>query len=145
MKPPAVGRIESIRSLYINAPVKKVWAVHADINTWAAWHPGITEATLDGKLAQGAVFRWKSGGMSIESTVQKLVEGEEIHWSGKALGTRAIHKWYFKKKGDGTIVSTEQTMGGWLVLILRIVMPKFLDRSIDEWLANLKKRAESAR
>jgi len=145
MEPPALGRIESIKALYIDAPVKKVWAVHTDINTWAAWHPGITEATLDGKLAQGAVFRWKSGGMSIESTVEKLAEGEEIHWSGRALGTRAFHKWYFKKKGDGTIVSTEETMGGWLVLILRIVMPKFLDRSIDEWLANLKKRAESAR
>ena len=66
MEPPSLGRIESIKALYINAPVKKVWAVHADINKWAAWHAGITEASLNGRLAPGAVFRWKSGGLAIE-------------------------------------------------------------------------------
>ena len=142
MEIPSFGKLESIKALYINAPVKKVWAVHADINKWAAWHPGITEASLNGKFAPGAVFRWKSGGMSIESMIEKVVDGEEIIWSGKALGTRARHKWYFKKKGDGTIVSTEETMEGWLVLILSIVMPKFLDKSIDQWLEHLKKKAE---
>lgn len=145
MSIPSLGRIESIKALYINAPVKKVWAVHTDINKWATWQADITEASLGGRLASGAVFRWKSGGMSIESTIEKLVEGEEISWSGRALGTRALHKWYFKKKGDGTIVSTEEAMGGWLVLILRIVMPKFLDKSIDRWLEQLKKKAEAAR
>ncbi len=98
MEPPSLGRIESIKALYINAPVKKVWAVHTDINKWATWQADITEASLGGKLASGAVFRWKSGGMSIESTIETLVDGEEIVWSGRALGTRALHKWYFRKR-----------------------------------------------
>ncbi|HSV96976.1 MAG TPA: SRPBCC family protein [Spirochaetota bacterium] len=139
---PFFGKLESIKALYVNAPVKKVWAIHADINKWPAWHPGITEAALGGKLAPGTVFHWKSGGMTIESTIEKVVDGEEVIWNGRALGTRARHKWYFKKKGEGTIVSTEETMEGWLALILSIVMPKFLDRSIDRWLEHLKRKAE---
>ncbi len=139
------GTLESVKAVYINAPVSKVWKIHTDINQWKSWHPAVTAAALQGPLKAGSVFRWKSGGVPIVSTIEKVMENEAISWTGKAAGMHAHHTWYFKKKGNGTIVSTEETIKGWLVLILMLVKPKFLEKSLDQWLEHLKSKAESSR
>jgi hypothetical protein len=68
-----------------------------------------------------------------------------IGWTGKALGTRASHIWILKPHNDGTLLTTEESMESWLVSILKLIMPKFLERSLDTWLQSLKSKAESSR
>jgi len=67
-----------------------------------------------------------------------------IGWTGKSLGAQAKHMWKFIRQNNGTLVTTEESMEGWSVRLLKLAMPKFLDDSLDTWLRNLKTQAESS-
>jgi hypothetical protein len=101
-------------------------------------------AELEGPLAAGSIFRWKSGGLTIASTIQVVEPNQQIGWTGKALGTRASHVWNLEPHNDGTMLTTEESMEGWLVAILKLFMPNFLERSLDTWLQSLKSKAEGS-
>lgn len=66
-----------------------------------------------------------------------------IGWTGKSQGAQAKHIWKFMPQDNGTLVTTEESMEGWSVRLLKLVMPKFLDNSLNTWLRNLKIQAES--
>ena len=138
---PLVARKE----IFIQAQPQVVWKIHTDINSWSQWQPSITLSKLEGSLIVGAVFQWKSGGLTINSTVQVVEPNERIGWTGKAIGTQAKHIWTLKPHKDGTLLTTEESMDGWLIKVLKVVMPKFLEESLDIWLQSLKKQAESGR
>lgn len=126
----------------IQAPAEKVWAVLTGIERWPEWQEGVTTARLEAALAEGAVFRWKSGGLNIRSTIEELRPGESIGWTGKALGTRVIHGWSLRTEGEGTRVVTEESMDGWLPRLLKLFTPDFLQTAIKETLQMLKARSE---
>ena len=131
------------KEIFIQAPPEIVWKIHTDINGWSQWHPGITMARLDGPLAAGSVFRWKSGGFTLTSTIQVVEPDRRIGWIGKGLGSKAIHIWMLEAHNDGTQLITEESMEGWLVRLLKGMMHKTLKESLDTWLQSLKKQAES--
>jgi hypothetical protein len=133
------------KEIFIQAQPQVVWKIHTDINSWSQWQPSITLSKLEGSLIVGAVFQWKSGGITINSTVQVVEPNERIGWTGKAIGTQAKHIWTLKPHKDGTLLTTEESMDGWLIKVLKVVMPKFLEESLDIWLQSLKKQAESGR
>ena len=136
---PLVARKE----IFIQAQPQVVWKIHTDINSWNTWQPGITLSKLEVPLIVGAMFQWKSGGITINSTVQIVEPNEQIGWTGKSIGTQARHIWTLKSYKDGTLLTSEESMEGWLVKVLKVLMPKFLEDSLDVWLQNLKKQAES--
>jgi len=131
------------KDIFIEAPPQSVWNVQTDINNWSRWQPAITASKLESPLAVGSVFRWRSGGVNVTSTVQVLKLNELIAWTGQSLGAQAKHIWKLIPQGNGTLVTTEESMEGWSVRLLKLVMPKFLDNSLDPWLRNLKTQAES--
>ena len=98
---------------------------------------------LEGAPQVGSVFQWKPGGITINSTVEILEPNERIGWTGTAIGTQARHIWAFKPHKDGTLLTTEESMDGWLSWLLKVITPRFLEESLDAGLQSLKKRAES--
>jgi hypothetical protein len=119
-----------------------VWNIQTDINNWSKWQTGITASKLDGPLTAGSTFRWKSDGLNVTSTIQFIEPIREIGWSGKSRGTLAKHVWTFTPQNHGTLVTTEESMEGWSIQLLKLISPKFLDNSLDTWLRNLKTKAE---
>jgi hypothetical protein len=89
-------------------------------------------------------LQWKSGGLSIAATVQVVEPDERIGWTGRALGTQAQHIWTLKEHQNGTLVTTEESLDGWLVKLMKVVMPRFLDQSLEVWLQSLKQQAEGS-
>jgi uncharacterized protein YndB with AHSA1/START domain len=134
----------SQKEMFIQASPEEIWRIHTAINDWPQWQPTIGMANLDGPLATGSIFQWKSGGLTITSTVQVVEPNRKVGWTGKALGTRASHIWIFKPHNGGTMLATEESMEGWLISILKLIMPKFLEESLDTWLQSLKSKAESS-
>jgi hypothetical protein len=130
------------KEILIQASPEAVWKIHTDINKWGQWQPAITMTNLAGPLAAGSVFQWKTGGLTLTSTLQVVEPNQRIGWTGKGLGTQASHLWSLKPHQDGTLLTTEESMQGWLVVVLKLLMPKFLDGSLDTWLQSLKRRAE---
>jgi uncharacterized protein YndB with AHSA1/START domain len=134
----------SQKEMFIQASPEVIWKIHTAINDWPQWQPTIDMANLDGPLAIGSIFQWKSGGLTITSTIQVVEPNRQVGWTGKALGTRASHTWIFKPHNGGTMLTTEESMEGWLVSILKLFMPRFLEGSLDTWVQSLKSKAEGS-
>jgi len=137
-KAPLVVRKE----ILIQASPADVWKIQTDINAWKDWQTDISKSQLNGAPNTGSIFKWTSGGLAITSALQEIVPQERIAWSGKAIGSYVKHVWMFKPQNGGTLVTTEESMEGWLIMILKPLTPGFLDKSLDVWLKNLKNRAE---
>ncbi len=96
----------------IDAPIETVWAVHADVDAWAGWHPDIVKAVLDGPPAEGASSTWETHGLTITSTIQDLVPQERIAWGGVSSGIDGRHVWTFRPTAEGTEVHTAESWSG---------------------------------
>lgn len=137
---PSIARKE----IMIHAPLETIWQILSDIDHWSTWYPAVSQSKLEGLFIPGSIFRWKSGGTSITSTLQEVEPQRRISWTGRALGTQAIHVWILQPKEGGVLVRTEESFEGWLVRLLKGVMQRMLDTSLQAWLEHLKQHAETA-
>ena len=85
----------------IEATPEAVWAVMADIEAWPTWNTDVREATLEGPLAPGTVFRWRAGTRLI-SRLEVVDPPTEIGWTGRTLGIPAVHVYRFEPSDGGT-------------------------------------------
>lgn len=131
------------KEILIEAPIEKVWARQTDIDGWPAWQPDITAAKLEGPLVTGSLFRWKAKGLNIVSTLHTVEPQHKIGWTGVSLGMYAIHNWTFEAHGDTTRVISEESLSGWLTRLLKLLDPKFLEKSLEASLQTLKNRVEN--
>jgi hypothetical protein len=85
----------------------------------AGGHGGAVEAadpSVSRKLntaAPGLRFSWRAGGGNITSTVESFEPPLAVGWTGRSIGTRAVHIWRLAKEAAGTRVETEEWMEGW--------------------------------
>ncbi|GAB3636227.1 hypothetical protein GCM10027422_18170 [Hymenobacter arcticus] len=126
----------------INASPDKVWQLLSRIDDWAVWNSDITAPHLNGALQPGTSFDWKTGGLTIHSTLHTVEPNAALGWSGKAFGAFAIHNWTLIPHESYTEVRVEESMEGWLVRLLKPIFQPSLDKSIAEWLTSLKQAAE---
>lgn len=136
---PVFGRKEII----IHAPAEKVWELQTDIENWNRWQPDITSAKLEGALKADTIFRWKAKGLNIVSTLHTVKPLKQIGWTGLSLGMFAIHNWMFEARGKTTLVVTEESLSGWLTRLMILLDPRFLEKSLETSLNNLKFMAEN--
>ena len=137
-------RLTSRKTLFINATPDVVWAIHTDIARWSQWQRVMSAIPPAAPLGVGSTFRWMNSGLSIISTIRIWEPAHRTTWTGCALGTRADHSWLLQPWETGTLVTTETSIGGWRVHLMRMFKPLFLDQSLDDWLIGLKSASESA-
>lgn len=135
----------SRKEVFLPVSPETFWQLHTDINHWADWRSDVSSATLEGLLKPGSVFIWKTPGVTITSTLQEVETNRRISWTGTGLGTKAVHVWILEARDDGTLVVTEESMSGWLPRAMKLFMPGFLDKSLDVWLGDMKKRLQHER
>ena len=127
----------------IAAEPDAVWDVLTDFQGWPAWNPDVKSMFIRGDVAPGTQFEWKSGPVSITSTIERVARPRLIAWTGKTFGTSAIHVYRLDARDAGTVVYTEESFDGWLARLLRGRMRKTLQDTLDSGLHRLKARAES--
>lgn len=130
--------------IFINAPVETIWSIQTDVVSWPSWQPEVDSAEADSPLAVGSVFRWKTAGLDITSTVEEIDAPHRIVWGGPAQGIVAVHVWSLEPKDDGVLVRTEESWEGEPVDAQVETLQAALDGSLRVWLENLKRAAESA-
>jgi hypothetical protein len=128
----------------IAAEPDAVWGVLTDFDGWPSWNPDVTAMSIDGDVAPGTNFKWKSGAASITSTIQRVERPRLIAWTGKTFGMSAIHVYRLDARDGGTVVHTEESFEGWLARLLRGQMKKTLQNALDSGLHHLKTRVQSA-
>jgi uncharacterized protein YndB with AHSA1/START domain len=135
---PAVARSQ----LEIRASREIVWAVLADIEEWPSWNPDVKSATLEGPLAEGTSFRWKSGPGTITSTLRRVEPPRLIAWTGKTFGIEAIHVYRLEDRGGATLASSEESWDGLVVRLLGRSLARRLQKALDAGLRHLQSEAE---
>lgn len=126
---PVVARDE----IFVEASSGTVWVLQTNVTSWPLWRSDVSRAELEGEIEVGSIFRWRSVGFDVVSTVREVEHGRRLGWTGRALGTQAAHAWTFDPRE-----------GGVLVRPLRRTMRRTLEGSLMTWLADLKRGAERA-
>jgi hypothetical protein len=129
-------------SIEVSAPGAVVWDVLADFPSWPDWNPDVKTVTIDGPVAEGTQFRWKTGPLSIRSTLREVERPRVLAWTGTSPGIRAVHVWRFESRNGGTIVTTEESWAGPLPRLLRGPMQNALQGGLDSGMPHLKAEAE---
>ena len=130
------------KEILIKAAPKDIWKLQTDIDRWTTWQTHITKSSIEGKLKVGTVFHWKARGLNITSTLQEIQFNKHIAWTGRSFGTYACHTFAFKERKNGTLVIAEESLNGWLPRLMKLIMPNYLEESMDSSLKNLKSKAE---
>ena len=134
--------VKSGGEIAIQAPVAAVWEVLTRIGGWPGWQEDVSQARLLGPLEEGAEFRWKAGGVPFRSRIHTLEPHRMFGWTGRTLGASAVHNWWFREEGGGTVVRVEESLRGILPHLLRASFQKMLDAGIEKSLAELRAAAE---
>jgi uncharacterized protein YndB with AHSA1/START domain len=129
----------------IAAPPERVWELLSNIERWPTWNSLVQKAVLSGPLHPGSVFKWKSKGFAVTSTLREVTQKRRIAWTGKAFGTRAVHTWEVEGSNQGTILKTAESFAGWLPKLMPRVMQRTLDETLPAWLQAIKAEAERIR
>ncbi|MEQ8808804.1 MAG: SRPBCC family protein [Imperialibacter sp.] len=130
------------KEIIIDSPTAQVWKLLTSIGSWSAWNPEVSFATMNGSLAPGTSFDWKTGGTKIHSTLHTVNREREFGWTGKVMGISAIHNWELEAVGQSTKVVVEESMEGLLASLLRGSFNKTLEKGMINWLAAMKKACE---
>jgi uncharacterized protein YndB with AHSA1/START domain len=136
-KAPVVASAEGM----IRAPLDLVWSVQTNIAEWSRWNPDVQSVQIHGPVQPGTEFRWKSG-FSIVSTIQEVEPGRRIVWTGRTLGTRAIHVWAFTRQAGGVWVKTEESFEGLVMVLFGGAVRGTLGSTLRDSLVALKKECE---
>ncbi|MFY0254579.1 SRPBCC family protein [Chitinophaga sp. 30R24] len=144
---PAIGinqnaPVKTTQSIRINAPVATVYNIFTDVDNWPSWQKEISAAKINGQLQVGATIDWKTGGLTIHSTLKTVVPDSVVGWSGKAFGAFANHVWQFEQHEGYTIVTVNESMEGWLVSLLKGYFQSHLELATKNWLEYLKAQSE---
>ncbi len=142
LAPRAEARAASHATILIHAPLPRIWGLVTDVDRWPQWNRAVQSARLDGPVAPGSVFRWKSGGFSVTSTFRDIEPMTRLSWTGVAFGTHAVHRWTFLPTDRGVQVTTTETFEGWMPALMPGAMQKTLDDTLPALLASLKAAAE---
>jgi hypothetical protein len=135
---PVVGASE----IEIDAAPEAVWETLTSFERWPSWNPDVKSLSMDGPVAEGSVFRWKTGPGTITSTIQRVERPRLIAWTGTTLGIKAIHFWHLEPRGGSTLVRTEESYDGLVARLLRRPIQKTLDRTLADGLRYLKAEVE---
>jgi uncharacterized protein YndB with AHSA1/START domain len=134
--------VKSRGELIIHAPIEKLWHVLTDIDHWPSWQSAVTESKLSGSLAEGTIFRWKAGGLSFVSKIHTIKPYHKFGWTGKTIGTSAIHNWFFEEHDGQTLLIVEECLEGFLPRLFRGYFQKMVEKGIQNNLRELQTAAE---
>jgi hypothetical protein len=135
---PAIAAGEKL----IHADPDTVFSVISAIDEWASWNPDVKSAVLQGPVAQGTVFRWKAGASSLTSQLEVVDPPNQIAWTGRTMGIRAIHMFRFEARDGGTLASSEESWEGLLPRLVKGWSRRTLEKGIEDVLTHLKAESE---
>jgi len=133
------ARCFSKEEIMISSPIENVFKILSDINNWAAWQSSVAKAQIVGPMGPGVKFKWKAGGLKINSKLHTVNPNSEIGWTGRIWWIKAVHNWTLTNYNNETKVIVKESLKG----LGSSMMQKSLNEGMKRNLLELKKKAES--
>ena len=127
---------------FIEATPETVFSTISELESWPDWVGDVKSIAVEGPVEPGTVFRWKAGGASLVSKLEVVDPPREIGWTGKTMGIKAVHVFYFEARDGGTHARSEESFEGLLASLLKGYSRRTLERGIESMLSDLKTEAE---
>lgn len=144
---PSACPIHVRNTLEMPSSPETVWAWLIRAQYWPKWYPNSDDVVfLNGNppdLALGTCFRWRTFGVTIESTVKEFIPFERLAWGAHGAGLDAYHAWLIQKTADGCFVDTEEVQHGSLARLSRALRPRHMEEKHQLWIESLRDRAKT--
>ena len=114
-----------------------------EIKDWPSWQKNITKVQISGEIEEGKTFKWKADNLLFRSIIHTVKKYEEFGWTGRIIGTKAIHNWTMKEIKSITILQVEESLEGLFPLVFKKKFQKNLEIGMLENLIALKNAAET--
>ena len=129
----------------IQAKPGKIWDILADVEAWPKWQDtDFAKLITPAPLKEGSKFEANLGGLRWDLTVSEANKPRSLVWVAKRTGLKGVHSWEFQEREGKTVVTTKETMSGWMMAPLYFMARSTLSKTDSEWLADLKVKAESS-
>jgi len=135
-------------SIFINAPMQKVWETFTDLTCWMDWNTVISNIRSEEKcLMHGKAikccFRPFLFPIKVQIKIEEMVPYERIVWSARKRGLFAFHEFLFERQEKGLLVTSKETFSGLLAGASGFLLPERRMRSLTKiFLKDLKKASE---
>lgn len=140
-------RVHVQNELTMTAKPESVWAWLIRARLWPTWYPNSSNVQflsgISPDLALRTKFRWKTFGITIQSTVMEFVPCERLAWDAHGTGLDAYHAWLIQKTDQGCRVVTEENQGGALATLNSTLRPNQMKKMHQLWLERLSEKASS--
>ncbi|MCX6011533.1 MAG: SRPBCC family protein [Chloroflexi bacterium] len=128
----------------VQATADKLWDILTDVDSWLQWQgTHFVKLSEPSRITEGSNFTVELGGLKWGLKVMKAERPHKIVWVGQRLGLKAVHEWEFNEIEGKTIVTTRESMTGWILFLTYPIVRKTLSSTDGKWLNDLKIRAES--
>ena len=128
----------------VKAGAEVLWDILVDVKSWPDRKLIASIASpASNLLREGSSFKVQHQGLTWTLTVTGIEKPRKLRWTGKCLGLKAAHEWEFIEEGAKTRAVNRESISGWMTIFLYPLIKRILARADEEWLNDLKSRAES--
>lgn len=132
--------IRDSHSIIINADIDKVWDILVDMENWPTWNPEVKKVILEGKVEEGAYFKWLQGRTNGKSQIQKVEKPSNISWTSQAKFVKRIYVWSLESDEGQTIATVSASFQGTFVVLAENHQKVY--NELLNWLELLKNKSE---
>jgi uncharacterized membrane protein len=131
-------------SVEVGAGADKLWEILTDVDSWPQWQgTHFVKLSEPGRITEGSNFIAELAGSKWQLKVTKAEKPNRIVWVGRRPGLKAVHEWEFNEVEGKTLVTTKESMRGWMLFLAHRRARTILSNTDGKWLNDLKARAES--
>ena len=140
--------IHIVRTIQINAPPERVWAVMSDVERWPEWTESMKSVKhLDsGDLGAGskAKLRIRRSPNATVWTVTELTPNRSFTWEAKSGGVKGVAKHVIEPDGSGSKVTLTVDLSGIVATIFGPIIAGPSRENVRMEAEGLKRRAEQS-
>ena len=141
---PATAPVHVVNRLSMTVPASLVWQRLIDARHWPLFYDNAANILIEGggdRLGPGTVFRWRSFGVHLLTTVREFEPETRLAWLATSTGIRAWHAWEITPTETGCDVLTEETQHGLVARLGKLVYPARMHEQHQRWLEGLARPA----
>jgi len=134
------------RTVNINAPPERVWAVMLDVERWPEWTESMQRVErLDGGefgVGSKAKLRIRRSPSANVWTVTELTPGKSFTWETTSGGVKGVASHVIEPDGNGSKVTLTVTLSGLVATILSPIIAGQSRNNVDMEAEGLKRRCD---